>query len=282
MQTMTSHLTKRIVDWSAVACLITVLLTASGCVSDKAANSDTPLEAARYAAIEPLLDSACAQFCGSFADALAARAEVDTALVPGLEWPFEMPPRRRDGESNLVGTDISWGVGYNRLLDTTRFAAFWKLGRFVDTGVMVHTSPIPATRIWHNVAYGRVEGSGKSAVSWTGTIDVSVSELDTESGELTASIVGSHTIGEECGGLACDVIEVGISNGRFSMNGDDYDLSTLSGVVYGTIKFTEFDRILGHDAVYIWELSGTVTDGVATIAASSGNFTASGSHSLCP
>jgi hypothetical protein len=265
-----------------LAFLTFAVLGISGCMSDKAANSETPMEAARYPALEAHLENAFAELCGLFDDALAARFVTDTALIPGIEWPFEMPPRRRDGTTNFVDENTSWGVGYNRPVDTTRYVAFWDLGRLVDTGVIAHTSPIVATRVEHELQYGRIDGFGDEAVSWDAILDVTMSELDAETAQLSASLDGSHQIPEQCSGLACDVIEIVVSNGQFGKVGGQLDLATLSGTVTGTMKLTEFDVLLGHDAIFTWELSGTISNGVATVTASSGNFQASGTYALCP
>lgn len=265
-----------------MVCIAVAVLGVTGCTSDKGANSETPLEAARYPAFQSYLDSAFAEFCASFDAALAARYETDTATIPGIEWPFEMPPRRRDGATNFVDENTSWGVGYNRQIDTVRYAAFWDLGRLVDSGVIVHTSPIVATRVESNVSYGRIDGFGDAEVSWDGILNVVLSELDTDAARLSASFAGGHQIGEKCGGLACNVIEVAITNGQFGKTGGELDLGTLSGTVTGTIKFTEFDVLLGYDAIFTWEISGTVTNGVAIVTASTGNFSATGNYSLCP
>ncbi len=265
-----------------LAVLIFSVLGVSGCMSDKAANSETPMEAARYPALETHVEKAFAELCASFNDALAARFETDTALIPGIDWPFEMPPRRRDGTTIFVDENTSWGVGYNRQVDTTRYAAFWDLGRLVDTGVIAHTSPIVATRVEHELSYGRIDGFGDEEVSWDATLDVTLSELDTETAQLAASFEASHQIPERCGGLACDVIGIVVSNGQLGIVGGQLDLATLSGTVTGSIKLTEFDVILGHDAIFTWELSGTISNGVATVTVSSGNFQATGSYPLCP
>lgn len=267
--------------WGLIG-IIVIVLGIAGCTEDKGANSETPLEAARYPALEEYLDSALAEFCGAFHDALDARFETDTALIPGIEWPFEMPPRRRDGQTNFVDENTSWGVGYNRQIDTTRYAAFWDLGRLVDTGVLLHTSPIVATRVEHQISYGRLDGFGDDETSWDGIIDVSLSDLDADSANLSATFEGSHQVGERCGGLACDVLELTITSGRFGKLDGNLELSTLSGIISGTFKFTEFDVILGHDAIYTWEIQGTVANGVVTATASSGNFSATSTYySLC-
>lgn len=258
------------------------MLGTVGCMSDKAANSESPMEAARYPAFETHLESAFAELCASFNDALAARITTDTATIPGIEWPFEMPPRRRDGTTNFVDENTSWGVGYNRQIDTTRYAAFWDLGRLVDTGVIAHMSPIVATRVEHELSYGRIDGFGDEEVSWDAILDVTLSELDTETAQLSARFEGSHQIPEQCGGLACDVIEIVVTNGQFGKVDGQLDLSTLSCTVTGTIKLTEFDVLLGHDAIFTWEIEGTVTNGIATVTASSGNFIATSTYySLC-
>ncbi len=267
--------------WGLV-CLAVGLLGMAGCMTDKGANGDTPFEASRYPALQSDLDSALAVFCASFDDALAARFGTDTAAVPGIQWPFAMPPRRRDGTTNYVDENTSWGVGYNRQIDTTRYAAFWDLGRLVDTGVLIHTSPIVATRVEHMISYGRIDGFGDGEVSWDGILSVTLSELDAETAQLFVSFEGSHQVGEECSGLACDEIDIAITNGQFGKVGGQLDLSTLSGTVTGTIKLTEFDVILGHDAVFVWELSGAITDGVASVTMSSGKFSATESYPLCP
>jgi len=274
--------------WVALLAAVGIL-TVAGCMSDKGANGDTPFEAPRYPAMRSYLDSAFAQFCASFDDALAARFEIDTDTIPDLEWPFKMPPRRRDGTPNSFDENTSWGVGYNRQIDTTRFDAFWDLGRFVDTGVLIYTSPIVASRIEHVIYYNRIDGFGDEENEWSGALNVSLSELDAETAQLAAGIEADHKVGGRCNKLACDKVEIVITNGEFGKVAGEFDLSTLSGVITGTITLTEFDVILGHDAVFIWEITGTITDGVANVTAgtrsptgSSGKFSETDSYSLCP
>lgn len=255
-------------------------LALSACMSDRSTN--TPLEDERYSAVQASLDSACAQFCLAFGDALEARFETDTALIPGLEWPFEMPPRQRTLLQNAVDDSTSWGAGYDVRVDTTRYRAFWGLGRFVDTGVIEHTSPIVATAIRNRLIYSRVDGSGDDKTEWSGTLTAWLKELDTDTADLSATFTAAHKVGEHCDKRDCDEFEIEITDGHFNKIGDDLALSTLSANLTGTFKLTEFSAILGYDAVYIWELSGTITDGVASITASSGKFTETGTYSLCP
>jgi hypothetical protein len=233
--------------------------------------------------MEQYLSDAFAQFCASFDDALEARAKTDTALIPAIEWPFEVPAHRRTSANNFVDENTSWGVVANFSSGTTSFAAFWDLGRIVDTGVLVHDSPILATQVISEISYGRVDGFGDNETSWQGKVKVTLSELDTETADLSASIFdANHRIKGECGNLACDEIDIVISDGAFGQVGGNFSFATLSGVVSGTIMLTEFDVILGHNAVFVWELSGTIADGVASVTLSSGDFSQTGTYSLCP
>jgi len=251
-------------------------------MSDKGADSDTPFEAERYPALQKYLDSACAQFCTAFDVALAARYETDTSVLPGLDWPFEMPPRKRSNTGNAPDSNTSWFVGYNELIDTTRFGAVWDLGRIVDTGVLVFDSPIVATRIEHWVNYVRVEQPGNDPTKWSAILDVSLGDLDEDVALLTASLEVTHRVRGHCNKLPCDSLKITLTEGQFGKIGEDLSTSTLSGTISGTIKFTEFDVLLGHDATFIWNLSGTIADGVATITATSAEYTATSSYSLCP
>lgn len=262
---------------------ITATLGFASCTSDKGANADTPFEASRYPEIAQYLGDAFAQFCASFDDALEARTKTDTALIPAIEWPFEVPAHRRTSANNFVDENTSWGVVANFDIGTSSFAAFWDLGRIVDSGVLVHDSPIIATHIESEISYGRVDGFGDDEASWEGKVKVSLSELDTESAQLAASIRDArHKIKGECGDLACDDMELFITAGEFGKVGGELSLTTLSGTISGTIKLTEFDVILGHDAVFVWDVSGTIDNGVATVTLSSGEFSKSGTYSICP
>lgn len=259
-----------------------LLVVAAGCMSDKGPNSDTPFEASRYPAMKSYLDSACAQFCVIFEDALAARFETDTANIPGLDWPYEMPTHGRTNPTNYVDANTSWGVNYDLTVDTTRYLAFWDLGRLVDTGVLIHTSPIPATRVEHSLIYGRQDGEGDNEVTWDGNLSVILTDLDSAVAGLSAVFVAKHQVGLECGNSICDDIQLTINDGEFTKVGDELSFATLSGTVQGTIKLTEFDVLLGYDAVFTWVVSGTITDGVANLTVSSGEFSQSETYSLCP
>lgn len=262
---------------------ITAILGISGCTSDSGTNGDTPFEAARYPEMEQYLTDAFAQFCASFEDAMDAQIKTDTALIPAIEWPFEVPAHRRTSPNNFVDENTSWGVVTNFDIGTSSFAAFWDLGRFVDSGVIVHDSPILATQVISEISYGRVDGFGDDETSWEGKLKVTLSELDMASAELGASIVNAnHKVKGECGDLACDEIDIVISEGEFGKVGGEFSFATLSATVAGTIKLTDFDVILGHDAIFVWEVSGAVVDGVATVTLSSGDFSETGTYSLCP
>lgn len=262
---------------------IAVLLGMSGCTSDSGTNGDTPFEAERYPEMEQYLSDAFAQFCASFDDALEAQIRTDTALIPAIEWPFEVPAHRRTSANNFVDENTSWGVVANFDIGLSSFAAFWDLGRLVDSGVIVHDSPIPATQVISDISYGRVDGFGDDETSWEGRLRVTLSELDTESAELTASIVNAnHKVKGECGDLACDEIDIFVNDGTVGKVGGEFNFATLSGTIDGTIQLTDFDVILGHDANFVWDVTGTVVDGVATVTLSSGDFSRTGTYSLCP
>lgn len=272
----------RIGRWMGILA-ITAILGISGCTSDSGTNGDTPFEAARYPEMEQYLTDAFAQFCASFEDAMDAQIKTDTALIPAIEWPFEVPAHRRTSPNNFVDENTSWGVVTNFDIGTSSFAAFWDLGRFVDSGVIVHDSPILATQVISEISYGRVDGFGDDETSWEGKLKVTLSELDMASAELGASIVNAnHKVKGECGDLACDEIDIVISEGEFGKVGGEFSFATLSATVAGTIKLTDFDVILGHDAIFVWEVSGAVVDGVATVTLSSGDFSETGTYSLCP
>lgn len=259
--------------------VITVVLGISGCTSDSGTNGDSPFEAERYPEMEQYLTDAFTQFCASFQDALEAQTRTDTALIPAIEWPFEVPAHRRTSPNNFVDENTSWGVVTNFDIGTSSFAAFWDLGRLVDSGVLVHDSPIIASQVISEISYGRVDGFGDDETSWEGKVKVTLSELDTETALLSASIVdANHKVKGECGDLACDEIDIVISDGTFGQIGGEFDFGTLSGTVAGTIKLTDFDVILGHDAIFVWEIDGTITNGVATVTASSGDFSATSTY----
>lgn len=262
---------------------IAVVLGASGCTSDAGTNGDSPFEAERYPEMEQHLTNALAQFCASFNDALQAQTKTDTALIPAIEWPFEVPAHRRTSPNNFVDENTSWGVVANFSIGTSSLASFWDLGRLVDTGVIVHDSPIIATQVISEISYGRVDGVGDDVTNWSGKVKVALSELDTESAGLTASIVdANHKVKGECSDRNCDEIDIVISNGAFGRVGGEFSFATLSGTIAGTIKLTDFDVILGHDAIFVWDVTGTVVDGVATVTMSSGEFSETGTYSLCP
>lgn len=266
----------------ALVVAVVGVLGIAGCESDKGPNSETPLEAARYPAMEAYLDSAFAEFCNAFEDALAAQVDTDTAHIPGIVWPFEMPPRRRDGNTNLVDENTSWGVSYNRPIAGTTYAAFWDLGRLVDTGRIGFDSPILATIVEHKITFARLDGFGDDEISREAVVRVSLSDLDDPTSHLSASFTAGRSIVEGCGGLPCDAVDIDITDGQFQKVGEVLDLSTLTGTVTGTVKFTEFDVIMGHDAIFIWTLSGTISNGVATVTASSSQFSATSDYPLCP
>ena len=268
-------------QWLGVAAAA-IIVTVGGCMSDRGADSDTPFEAERYPTLQKYLDSACAQFCTAFGVALAARYETDTSALPGLDWPFEMPPRKRSNATNFPDSNTSWFVGYNELIDTTRFAAVWDLGRIVDTGVLDFSSPIVATRIEHWINYVLVEELGDDPSQWGATLDVSLGHLDDDEGTLEAGLQATHRVRAHCSKRPCDSLKITITEGQFGKTGGELSTSTLSGVISGTVKFTEFDVLLGHDATYIWNLVGTITDGAATITATSAEFSETSSYSLCP
>jgi hypothetical protein len=258
------------------------VLSFVGCMSDKGTNDETPFEAARYPIIQAHLDSAITQFCVMFEDALAARLVTDTGLIPGLKWPFKLPARRRDGASPLVTDSISWGVGYDRLIDTTRHIGFWSLGRFVDTGVLVHTSSLPASRVRHSLQYGLIDGFGDDRVAWGGFVEAYISHLDSDTASVEAIIDASHSIGQLCHKMPCDDVDIRLSGGTVGKIAGTFDFSTLSATIQGTIKFTELNAILGFDAVYEWEISGAIVNGLATLTISSGRFSQTDTYPLCP
>lgn len=270
------------IDRRVRALAAVAMLTLLGCMSDKGTNDETPFEAARYPMVQAHLDSAITQFCVMFEDALAARLVTDTGLIPGLKWPFTLPARRRDGASPLVTDSISWGVGYDRLIDTTRYIAFWSLGRFVDTGVLVHTSQIAATRVRHSLQYGLINGFGDDRVAWGAFVEAYISHLDKDTASVVATIDASHSIRQLCNKTPCDDIDIRIADGTVGKSAGAFDFSTLSGTVEGTIKFTELSALLGFDAVYEWEISGAIANGLATLTISSGRFTQTDTYPLCP
>jgi hypothetical protein len=273
--------TRTWIGWSLTVA-VAGLLGMAGCMDDKGANGDTPLEAERYPAAQLAVDSALSQMCVVINDALVARLETDTGAIPGLEWPFPMPPRRRDGNSNFVDENTSWGVGYNRVIDTTRYVAFWDLGRLVDTGVLIHTSPIEASRVVHEVIYGRIDGFGDGAVEWEGVLKVTLDDLDTETATLSANLRASYSVGKRCNEQPCDSVVIAITDAAFDKSGGVWDLGTLSGQVSGRIRRTEFDVILGYDVVFAWDLSGAIVDGTVNLRLASGRFAQSDTYTVCP
>lgn len=273
--------TRTWIGWSLTVA-VAGLLGMAGCMDDKSANGDTPLEAQRYPALQMAVDSAMSQLCAAIDDALEARLVTDTGAIPGLEWPFPMPPRRRDGTSNFVDENTSWGVGYNQFADTTRYVAFWDLGRLVDTGVLIHTSPIEASRVEHEVIHGRIDGFGDGAVEWEGVLKVSLDNLDTPTASLAISQRASYSVGKHCNEQPCDSVVINLTGAQFQKINGAWDTSTLSGTITGRIRRIEFDVILGYDVQYGWDISGAVVDGVATITLSSGRFAESDTYPLCP
>ncbi len=266
--------------WTSVVWSVLVLVF-SGCMTDKGANGDTPFEAARYAAMQAYLQDAFDQLCASYNDALEAQFETDTASIPALTWPFSIPARRHVGSNQPTDEDISWGVGYNVLSGTTRLFARWDLGRLADTGRLVFDSPLPASRVTHNLVYVRNDQFDEVEENWEANIHVNLNNLDEATATATSEFTAAHTISEQCGGLACDEIEIVITEGEISKAGGNFDAGTLAAVVNGTITLTEFDIILGHEAIYTWEISGTFSGGLANLTLSSGEFSETSTYSLC-
>lgn len=251
-----------------------------GC-SDKG-NNATAIEESLYPEVRQLLNGALGQFCININDALEARYETDTALIPGLVWPEEVPPRHRSTPQNFADTSTSWYVVFSGLDDTINYGLVWKLGRYDSEGTMSHLSPDTATRVEHDLDYTRVDGSGEDAPTWRVHVHVTLRELDSDTLGVTLMCTARWNIGDRCSG-GCEDYEIALSNGRITRVGDDFDASTLTGDFEATLERTEFGAIVGIDARYVWQVEGAVTSsGPIPLTVESGQFSRTENYDLCP
>jgi hypothetical protein len=261
--------------------VLVILAVAISC-SNKSTNPQNPVEEVRYPAIKEILTDAIPQFCQSLHDALRAEYETDTALIPGLVWPVNLPAHRRNRENNYADSTTSWFVIYSPVIANGQIGYQWNLGRYDTAGTIPHLSPRVASRVEHRLTYNYAVGTGDTALVWIVTLHVTLTDLDKDTALVTATLHATYRAGQTCDGL-CDDFTVTLSNGRLTKVGGLFDVATLTDDITADLKRTEPGAIIGITAHFEWAVNGTIASpGHVSLRVTSGKFDRAEDYSLCP